>query len=233
MDRFNNDENVVIETDFTEVNSDLFNDENINGRPLYYTCKQVAQIIGENESTVRYWAKVFEPILKIEVSNMTKKYTKTNIENLLFIKKLLKEDGMTVKQTLEYCSSKGFNTEEGLIDVGNPLAIKTFIEAMTVEIDKKFDLMQSNIIKQQQEMIENLTQTITDNNIKVSENLCKTVDEVVSDKMDGYFNSLQSELAITKEIDEKAERLIEMMTNGDYQIRKKGIFSKFFSKERK
>ena len=229
MDRFNEINNIV-DVEFDEANSELLNDENINGKPLYYTCKQVAQIVGENESAIRYWAKVFEPILKIEVSNMTKKYTKTNIENLMFIKKLLKEDGMTVKQTLEYCSSKGFNTEEGLVDVSNPLAIKTFVEAMTVEVDKKFDLMQSNIIKQQQEMIDNLTQIIADNNIKVSESLCKTVDEVVSDKMDGYFNSLQEELAITRETNEKIDKIRESMESRKIENEKKGLFSRLFKK---
>jgi len=225
-----NDTETIIDAEFTEVNSDLFNNENINGKPLYYNCKQVAQIIDEVESTVRYWAKSFEPILNLEVSNMTRKYTKTNIENLLFIKKLLKVDGMTIKQTLDYCSNKGFNSKEGLIDTGNPLAIKTFTEAMTVEIDKKFDKMQEEIIKQQQIMIDNLSKVIIERNINLNNSLCKTVDVVVSDKMDGYFDSIQEELAITKETDKRVVMLIESMKNGDYNVKKKGLFSRLFKK---
>lgn len=231
MDRFDNEDNVV-DVEFDEVNSELFNNDTINGKPLYYTCKQVAQVVNENESTIRYWAKVFEPILNIEVSNMTKKYTKTNIENLMFIKKLLKEDNMTVKQTLEYCSKKGFNNEEGLIDTSNPLAIKTFTEAITVEIDKKLNGMQCNIIKQQQEMIDNLTKMILDNNSKLSDNLCRTIDEVVSDKMDGYFDSLQEELSITRETNEKIDKLRESMDarkeENELKNHKRGLFSKWF-----
>ena len=231
MDNLGKDNEPIIDAEFRETNSDLFNDENINGKPLYYTCKQVAQIVEENESTIRYWAKVFEPILKIEVSNMTKKYTKTNIENLLFIKKLLKEDNMTVKQTLEYCSKKGFNNDEGLIDTSKPLAIKVFTKAMTEEFNGKFDYIQG-ILLQQQQTINNLTQIIINNNIELSNSICRTIDEVVSDKLDEHFDSLEQK--ITKEMNDKTDRLRELMNERKEAERikenNKGFFKKLFNK---
>lgn len=221
--------NIIIDTDFSEVNSELNNDNNINKKPLYYTCKQVSQIVEETESTIRYWAKAFESILNIEVSNMVKRYTKTDIENLLFIKKL-KEDGMTIKQIYDYCSEKGFNQEEKLVDTSNPLAIQIFIKALTVEIDEKFKQMYGDIITNQQQLVENLTQEIENNNAELNESIARTVDEVVTDKMDEYFESINRELAINRETNEKIDKIRESMESRRIENDKKGLFSRLFNK---
>lgn len=204
MDKFN--EENIIDTNYEEViDESLFEtDVNINREPLYYNCMQVAKILDEPDSKIRYWSKMFQPLLNIPISNNNRKYTKGNIENLMFIRKLLKEDGLTVKQAYDFCSQKGFDSKLGL-DTGNPLAVKTFISGLTDEMDKKFIEMQNITIKQQQVMIDSLKEIILENN-KILEN---RIDEVVSDKMNGYFDSLQNELTITKDTNKKIEEKLE------------------------
>lgn len=183
MDNFTNSHNNVIDTDFIEVNTEeKLENMNINKEPLYYTRVQVAKILDEKESTISYWVKEFQSLLNIKIINMTKKYTKTNIENLMFIQKLLRQDHLTIEQVKSYCSEKGFNTEEGLVDGSNPLAIQTFISAMTVEMDKKIETMQNTIIRQQQEMIENLQNIIIENNKILKQEISISVDEAVSER---------------------------------------------------
>lgn len=200
MDKF-------IDTAFEEVSSaveESYENSEINGEPLYYNTMQVSKIIEENDSTTRYWSKVFQPILNIKISNKMKRYTKDDIDKLKFIKHLIRVDGLTLKQVVEYCSTKGFDDELGL-DTSNPLAVKTFISGLTDEMDKKFIEMQNTIIKQQQEMIDFLKEIIVTNNIELKADISNTVDEVISDKMDGYFEGLKEELAITKEINKNLE----------------------------
>jgi DNA-binding transcriptional MerR regulator len=208
LDKFN--EENIIDTNYEEIiDEGLFEtDININREPLYYNCMQVAKILDEPDSKIRYWSKMFQPLLNIPISNNNRKYTKSNIENLMFIRKLLKEDGLTVKQAYDYCSQKGFNNEIGL-DTGNPLAIKTFISGLTDEMDKKFIEMQNITIKQQQDMINILQNIIKENNIALKEGIINTIDEVVSDKMNGYFDSLQNELSITQETNRRVEENLD------------------------
>lgn len=239
MDRFDKDDEIIVDAEFSESNSNLFNDESINGKPLYYTCKQVAQIVGENESTIRYWAKAFEPILKIEVSNMVKKYTKTNIENLLFIRKLLKEDGLTVKQAFDYCSKKGFNSEEGLIDTGMPLAIKTFTKAVMVEMNKRFDTIQEEMNKNnelQKESFSKIIKTMIEIEPNLKDSLSQAIDQVMTDKMNDIDDSLKNikdELNFTK--DELVTNLRDIL-NEKHKIEesnkanKKGFFNRLFKR---
>lgn len=184
------DKENIIDVNYEDItNNNFADDKDINKEPLYYSCVQVAKILEEPDSRIRYWSKVFQPLLNIPISNNVRKYTKTNIENLMFIRKLLKEDGLSIQQAFDYCSKKGFSSEEGLIDTGNPLAIKTFISAMTDEFDKKVTEMQQQIILQQQEMIEGLKQIIVENrellireNDILKEDLITTVDEVISER---------------------------------------------------
>lgn len=210
MDKFN-EENIIY-TDYEEViDEGLFEtDANINREPLYYNCMQVAKILDEPDSKIRYWSKMFQPLLNIPISNNNRKYTKSNIENLMFIRKLLKEDGLTVKQAYDYCSQKGFDSEIGL-DTGNPLAVKTFIAGLTDEMDKKFIEMQNTTIKQQQDLINSLKIIIEENNKLLKDDIVNTVDIVVSDKMDGYFDSLQNELSVTHDLNSKMDNLKELM----------------------
>jgi phosphoribosyl 1,2-cyclic phosphodiesterase len=210
------------------------------GTDLLEMCEAVYEFLAdkleENDSTIRYWSKVFQPILNIKLSNKMKRYTDDDIDKLKFIKNLIRSDGLTIKQVIEYCSSKGFSDKDGILDVNNPLAVKTFITGLTDEMDKKFIEMQNITIKQQQDLINNLKDIIIANNLSIKDDIIKTVDEVVSDKMDGYFDSLQRELAVTQELNEKMDNLKELMEKrkkeSEEQNQHKGLFSGWFNKKK-
>lgn len=229
----------IIDTAFEEVSSAIeesFDNEEISGEPLYYNTMQVSKIIDENDSTIRYWSKVFQPILNIKISNKMKRYTKDDIDKLKFIKHLIRNDGLTLKQVEEYCSSKGFDEKQGSVDINNPLAVKTFISGLTDEMDKKFIEIQNSVIKQQQMMIDSLKEIIVSNNIELKNDIVKTVDEVVSDKMDGYFDSLQQEIAVTKDLNSKMDNLKQLMEErkkeSEEQEQNQGFFGKLFNKKK-
>lgn len=220
MDNFNKDNERIVDTDFIEVDiEEKIQDKDINRKPLYYTRVQVAKLLNENESTISYWSKQFQPLLNIKIINMTRKYTKGNIENLMFIQKLLREDHLSIQQTMEYCSKRGFDTDEGLIDSSNPLAVQTFISAMTVEFDKRVTEMQNNIIRQQQEMKQSLENTVLERNEKLKTEMCLTLDETITEKMN-EFNDKHEKLneELKNQIDNKLNSIEEKLEERDLNL---------------
>jgi len=205
----NFDDENIIDADFEEIKDELLKDKDIRKTPLYYSRIQVAKILGEDVSTISYWSTSFQPILNLKIVNMARKYTKKDIENLLFIQKLIRHDHMSIKQVLEYCSEKGFSLENETIE-DNPLAVKTFVSAMTDEFDKKILEMQNKIILQQQEMIQNLENIIVKNNEDIKMEIGITVNELVSEKLSeiGGLLSQQNEIALSK-IDEMEKKATE------------------------
>lgn len=217
-----------IDTDFKEVDKDKLDKNDLDISSLYLNCKQVSQIVGENESTIRYWVKQFDNILNIQTSNSIKKYTKTDVDNLLFIKKLIREDGMTIKQTYDYCSTKGLKNTEDIIDMSNPLAIKTVIKAIMTEFN---DTIKENIIDE-------IKNSIKDNNEILKEELSLTLDEVINDKMNELSNqneelqntieSINNNLEEFKKETEQIQSLQQKMLDRKEEYEKKSWFKKIF-----
>lgn len=219
--------------------------EMINGEPLFYSATQVSVLINEDVSTVRYWSKRFDKLLNIEVSNKNRRqYKKIDIEKLKFIKKLAKEDGLTLSQIEEYANTKGFNIdniEKSVLDSSNPLAIQTFITAVTMEIDKKLNSFSEellNKINEQQKVNFVIQQEV---NEKLQEVIAVTVDQIIDEKLTQSLQEFKSTLdtkeqEATKRDTEMIEYLKQHMEERkkenelQLQQQKKGFFSRLFGK---
>ena len=71
---------------------------------LYYSIKEVAEEIGVNESSLRYWEKEF-PFLKPKVSgNKVRQYTEKDIEQVKLIYNLIKVKGLKIAAARKYLS---------------------------------------------------------------------------------------------------------------------------------
>lgn len=205
------DEN-FIDVDYENYTNDEVTNE-INGEALFYSATQVATLINEDVSTVRYWTKRFDRLLNIEISNKNRRqYKKIDIEKLRFIKKLAREDGLTLQQIEEYATAKGFNIEsieKSVIDSSNPLAIQTFISAMTIEIDKKLNSFAEDLINrinEQQKMSFIMQQEAHE---KLQETIAVTVDEIVTEKIDSLDTKLDTSLQEIKSYFESQEQLAQ------------------------
>lgn len=232
----------IIDVDYKDYAENLEKEKQkiINGEPLFYTTSQVAQMLGVEPSKVRFYTKRFDKLLDIELSNRNRQYKKTDIEKLKFIIKLKNEDGLTLQQIEDYCSKKGFNMqniEQGIVDSTNPLAIKTIMSALTVEIDEKLNLFSENLLKQIQQQQENTLLTQQKINEKLQENIVTTVDEIVSEKLDAKFNEFQSHLATQEQqVKERDTEILDTLRKGmeerqkayETKQEKKGFFSKLF-----
>lgn len=186
-----NEENEIQDVEFTEAREN----REIRGSVLYYSTSQVAQMLDIPDSTVRYYTKVFDPILNIEVYNKQRKYKQTDIDKLKFIVEL-KNEGMSVKQILEYCSKVDFNTENGIqIKESNPLSIQTLAKALLEEQRKEFIELKQDLFNHIDEKLKNISNEQITHQNKIKESLLEevsiTVDDVLSDKLNSLQDSIE------------------------------------------
>ena len=217
-------------------------DRIINGKPLFYSTIQVAELVGVDASTIRYWSKRFDNLLDIQVSNKNKQYRKSDISKLKFIKKLAKEDGLSLQQVEDYCSTKGFNLEDienAVLDQSNPLAVQVFTSAVMSEINQNLNSFAEKLLAQIDEKNKNHIISQQELNEKLREEIVTTVDEVVSEKLDTKLTELKDFIDAREiEATKRDNEMIDIIKNNMEQKKeesvneKKGFFTNIFGKRK-
>jgi len=217
-------------------------DRIINGEPLFYSTIQVAELVGVDASTIRYWSKRFDNLLDIQVSNKNKQYRKSDISKLKFIKKLAKEDGLSLQQVEDYCSTKGFNLEDienAVLDQSNPLAVQVFTSAVMSEINQNLNSFAEKLLAQIDEKNKNHIISQQELNEKLREEIVTTVDEVVSEKLDTKLTELKDFIDAREiEATKRDNEMIDIIKNNMEQKKeesvneKKGFFTNIFGKRK-
>jgi DNA-binding transcriptional MerR regulator len=64
---------------------------------IYYTIGEVSQYIGVSSSLIRFWGKELNIKPKNKDEKGNRKYKKSDIEKLKLIKKMIKEEGYTLR----------------------------------------------------------------------------------------------------------------------------------------
>ena len=182
----------IKDVDYEEVsNSEEKNKEkNIRGKILYYSTAQVATLLGEKDSKIRYYTKFFEDILNIETSNIQKQYTEEDINKLRYIIEL-KNEGMTLKQIKEFCQDVDFNEGKAVVKESNPLSIKALAQALMEEQTKQIELMKQDILSELKGFIEQQSSIQEVALDKIKEDICVSVDDSVSEKLNNTIEELK------------------------------------------
>ena len=71
-------------------------ENDIKKKKLFYSIGEVAEMLGEQTSAVRYWEKEFDIIKPQKNKKGNRLFTVEDVENLKMIHYLLKEKGMTI-----------------------------------------------------------------------------------------------------------------------------------------
>lgn len=114
----------------------------IKGEPLFYTTTQVGQAIGESDSTVRYWCIEFEEFLKLEKTGKAGKkrlFKDHDIRKMEYIKYLLKQEKLSIRQVKEYLSSSEAESMLPITKEKEQIVIEAVAKVVTVELDRKLD----------------------------------------------------------------------------------------------
>ncbi len=78
---------------------------------IYYTIGQVSEITELPQSVLRYWETVFEQLNPDKSGGGTRHYSKTDVDTILKIKRLLYNEGFTIKGARKRLSDKESGTE--------------------------------------------------------------------------------------------------------------------------
>ena len=112
--------------------SDLKSNQN-----SFFTISKTAEIIGVQSHVLRFWEKKFSSINPKKNLSGRRFYSSNDIETLLMIKKLLYEDGFTIKGAVS------------IIDKNNQKIKNDFDDAKNIKLNKSINLIQQglNLIK--------------------------------------------------------------------------------------
>ena len=210
------------EAEFTDVQEEV----NINGKPLYFLTSQVGLRINESDSTIRFWCTKFKDILKIEMTGSHRRFKEEDIEKLKFIKKLLREDNFSIQQVQEYTSLKDISTIENKIQKQEPLAMQVLARSIAIEIGA--DLEDFKIMIRDQ-----LIDEMKNNQQEMKTYLATEIDNKLDSKLSdlkSYIDTKEQEAKI-RDI-EMIDTLKENMNKRKEETTKdkKGIFGKIFGK---
>ena len=103
----------------------------------FYTISKTAEIIGVQSHVLRFWEKKFSSINPKKSLSGRRFYSSNDIETLLKIKKLLYEDGFTIKGAVSNIDKSNQSNEENVAD------------AKKMKLQKSINLIQQglNLIK--------------------------------------------------------------------------------------
>lgn len=224
----------AIDVDYDEVT-----DKNIRGKALFYSTSQVATILDVADSKVRYYTKVFDDLLHIEISNKQRRYTDDDIEKLKFLVSL-KEDGLTIKQIQEYCEEIDWDDNKGIqIKEDNPLHIQTVARALAEEQSKLMESFKADLLKTLKENMQNQYSMIESFGVnlknEIQEEVALTVDDVISDKLEQFKEEFIKE---QQEEREATLKTMDMVSNLNAKLEerkeeynnKKGFLSRLLGK---
>ena len=74
---------------------------------MYYSIKEVAEVLSVTETTLRYWETVFPQVSPYKGANGVRRYTKDDIKTLRTIYHLVKERGLTLAGAKQQFKSGG------------------------------------------------------------------------------------------------------------------------------
>lgn len=78
----------------------------------YYTISKASNLIGVNPHVLRFWEKKFKLAKPNKIINGRRYYSSLDIKNLSFIKKLLYDEGFTIKGATNFINkNKNDNVE--------------------------------------------------------------------------------------------------------------------------
>ncbi|WP_300382462.1 helix-turn-helix domain-containing protein [Clostridium sp.] len=213
-------------------NKDTYlNTQNINysiqnkerGAILYYSIDQVADLLSETISNIKYYTNIFYDFLNIEIIDKELRYTNNDVDKLIFLIKL-KNKGMSIKEIQDHYNKLPLSDTEVQHPKGNSLSIEELIISIKEEQRSEFNNLKLQLIDDIQNSnslyIENITSTIIDVQNKslndFKQDLYKEIKEYLNSKFND-FKDINADLhnkliidtneLISKRIDLKGEEL--------------------------
>lgn len=159
------------------------------GQILYYSIEQVANLLNEDISNIKYYTNIFDDLLKIEIVDKELRYTYTDVDKLELLIKL-KNKGMSLKEIEDYYNKLPLNDTETQTIENNLLSVEELIDSIKKEQQNQLDSFKIQLIDDIQKAnslyLKNITSTIIEaqnkNLSEFRESLIKEVKEYLNYK---------------------------------------------------
>lgn len=110
----------------------LNTDKNVK---LYYSIKEVAEMMAVNESTLRYWEKEF-PFLRPKVSaNKVRQYSDKDIDQVKLIHNLIKVRGLKIAAARKYLQQNRSGAEKSSEVLDTLIRVRDELKELKKQID--------------------------------------------------------------------------------------------------
>lgn len=195
--------------------------ENKRSGILYYSISQVAALLGESDSKIRYYTNIFDNLLKIQVSNKELIYTDKDIDKLEFLIRL-KNKGLTIKEIQSYCEELPLD-ESDISRETNTLSVSDLVSLISQSQINEITKLRSELFNYIDEMKQDLTNDIktyiyteisehNKNSELMNDTLYSNVQDLITDKFEYENSKLQENLStLSKDIETKSIELNDQL----------------------
>lgn len=110
---------------------------NMNKNPkLYYSIKEVAKMIGVNESTLRYWETAFPQLRpKTVAATKVRQYTEKDIEEIKVIYNLIKVRGFKIAAARNYLRENRQSVDKSSEVLDTLISVREQLKELKKHID--------------------------------------------------------------------------------------------------
>ena len=112
----------------------------------YYSIREVADMIGEPQSTLRFWEKEITQLSPSKTKGGTRRYVKEDIDLLFLIKFLIEEQHLTLTGVNEHLGKHRSEDEKRMKLIQNLKYIKKELQAIRLELNSHEALSSELII---------------------------------------------------------------------------------------
>ena len=102
---------------------------------LYYSIKEVAEMMGVNESTLRYWEKEFPQLKPKVTANKVRQYTEKDIEQVKVINNLIKVRGLKIAAARKYLSQNKKGAEKSTEILDTLIRVRNELKDLKAQLD--------------------------------------------------------------------------------------------------
>ena len=102
---------------------------------LYYYIKEVAEMVGVSESTLRYWEKEFSFIKPKVTANKVRQYTEKDIEQVKLIYNLIKVKGLKIAAARKYLNQNRTGAEKSSEVLDTLISVRDQLKELKKQLD--------------------------------------------------------------------------------------------------
>lgn len=163
------------------------------GEILYYSIDQVADLLNENTSNIKYYTNIFDDLLKIEIVDKELHYTNNDVDKLELLIKL-KNRGMSIKEIQDYYSKLPLNDTEVQHPESNLLSVEELIDSIKEEHQIQFNNFKVQLINDIQNTnslyLENISSTIIEAQNKILNEFKQDLSEEIKEYINSKFDNV-------------------------------------------